>query len=53
MYEPTSDNRIFAKNMFDMFQALTQEGFTEGQAIAIIGQTFAAVISVYKDNGNE
>ena len=36
--EPSSDLRTFAANMRQMFVALTAEGFTEQQALSIIGE---------------
>lgn len=35
-FEPSADARVLAKNLFDMFMAMTQEGFTEDQALSII-----------------
>jgi hypothetical protein len=40
--EPNADIRVFAKTMQQMFVALVQEGFTERQALIIIGQILAA-----------
>lgn len=40
-YEPTADMRMLARQLKDMFQALTAEGFTERQALAIIGEVIA------------
>lgn len=47
--EPSADARIFAKACDQAFVALTLEGFTERQALAIIGQMIAAANS----GGNE
>lgn len=35
-YEPSADSRMLARNLFDMFMALTMEGFTEDQALQLI-----------------
>ena len=40
--EPTADAREFAKTCFQFFTALGLEGFTEQQALIIIGQMIAA-----------
>lgn len=40
--EPTADAREFAKACHQIFVALTLEGFTEQQALIIIGQMIAA-----------
>jgi hypothetical protein len=40
--EPSSDARTFARNMHGLYIALTLEGFTENQAMQIIGTTIAA-----------
>lgn len=40
--EPNADARQFAAAMWQMFVALTKEGFTERQALVIIGQMLAA-----------
>ena len=42
--EPTADNRQFARMMRDMFVALVLEGFTNGEALVIIGQAMTAAI---------
>jgi hypothetical protein len=34
--------RVLARNLRDMFQALVAEGFTERQAVAVIGEVIAA-----------
>lgn len=39
--EPNADFRIAARTMFEMFTALVDEGFTEGQALVIVGQMIA------------
>lgn len=40
--EPSADAREFAAATFQIYMALTLEGFTEQQALAIIGQMLAA-----------
>ncbi len=40
--EPSADARQFAAGMLDMFVALQAVGFTEKQALAIIGHVIAA-----------
>lgn len=40
--EPSADARMFARNMHGLYIALTLEGFTEAQALQIIGMTIAA-----------
>jgi hypothetical protein len=40
--EPTADARTFAATCFQFYTALTMEGFTEQQALIIIGQMIAA-----------
>lgn len=40
--EPNAELRSLAKFQFQMFVALRQEGFTEQQALTIIGQYIAA-----------
>lgn len=40
--EPSADAREFAKACHQIFVALTLEGFTEQQALAVIGQMIAA-----------
>lgn len=44
MIEPTADMRVFAASMMQMYQALIQAGFSESQAMGIIGTTLAASI---------
>lgn len=39
--EPSADDRRAAKAMFGMYTALTDEGFTNEQALVIIGQLLA------------
>lgn len=40
--EPAADKRQAAYELRQMYLALTQEGFTEREALAIIGQILAA-----------
>ena len=40
--EPAADIRTFASTMHQMYVALTSEGFTEQQAVTILGQMLAA-----------
>jgi hypothetical protein len=40
--EPAADIRVFANFMHQTFIALIAEGFTEQQALVIIGQMMAA-----------
>lgn len=40
--EPAADLRAAAKAYFGIFVALTQEGFTEPQALIIIGEIIRA-----------
>jgi hypothetical protein len=40
--EPNAELRTLANTLHQMFVALTQEGFTEQQALVIIGQILAA-----------
>jgi len=36
--EPSADIRMFASGMWQMYVALTLEGFSEQQALVVIGQ---------------
>ncbi len=36
--EPSADIRMFASRMWQMYVALTLEGFSEQQALVVIGQ---------------
>ena len=40
--EPSSDARTFAGAVRQMFVALTDEGFTEAQALSLVGTILAA-----------
>lgn len=48
--EPNADLRQLASTFWQMFVALTMEGFTEKQALAIIGQVIAAGYSGNKED---
>lgn len=43
--EPSADQRSAAKNLHEMFVALTNEGFTETQALTILGYVLHAGLS--------
>lgn len=43
--EPSAALRTFAKTNYEMFVALTLEGFTEKQALVIIGQFMSAAMN--------
>ena len=51
--EPSAEWRVFASNMRQMFVALMKEGFTERQALAIIGQGLAAAASQMSNDDDE
>lgn len=40
--EPSADMRALASTLWQMFVALTAEGFTEQQALVILGNVIAA-----------
>lgn len=40
--EPSADARVFAKFCYEMFVALTLEGFSTGEALTIISKMIAA-----------
>lgn len=40
--EPSADLRALASTLWQMFVALTSEGFTERQALVVIGQVLSA-----------
>ncbi len=40
--EPSADLRQFASVMWQMYTALTLEGFTEAQALVVIGRVLAS-----------
>lgn len=50
--EPTADQRQFAGAMYGLFSALVLEGFTEVQALQIIGNALTASIQKPKDDGS-
>lgn len=41
--EPSADARALARAVFDQYLALTQEGFSEGQALRIVGEMIRGV----------
>lgn len=41
-FEPAAEMRAFAATLRQMFEALRQEGFTEQQALTIVGQVIAS-----------
>lgn len=43
--EASADLRVFAKQAREMFLALVDEGFSEQQALVIIGQMMGAAIA--------
>ncbi|WP_280245545.1 hypothetical protein [Nocardia abscessus] len=43
-YEPTAASRTAARGLRDMHLALVKEGFTEGQALQILGAAVSASI---------
>lgn len=43
--EPSADTREAAHGVREMFVALVMEGFTENQALIIVGQILAAAIT--------
>lgn len=43
-YEPSADARIFARQIRDWFLGLVGEGFTEAQALTILGTMLGAQI---------
>lgn len=48
--EPNATARVAARQMWDMFQALCEEGFSEDQALHIISLVIAGA---YKDKDNQ
>jgi hypothetical protein len=40
-FEPPAETRVFAKMLRDMYVALQKEGFTQNEALRIIGQVIA------------
>jgi hypothetical protein len=42
--EPSADQRAAARNLFALHTALTDQGFTEAQSLAILGQTILAAM---------
>lgn len=51
--EPSADMREFAHIMHQMFVALCAEGFTEQQAMGVLGQTIAANMATNRDNDQD
>ncbi len=43
--EPTADARQSARGCRDMFSALVNEGFTENQALLLVGSALAAAVA--------
>lgn len=48
-YEPSATSRALAKELWDMHQALVQAGFSEAQALHIIGAAVAAAAASGRD----
>lgn len=48
--EPSADLRQTANHLRQTFVALVQEGFTEQQALVIIGQILSAAIALRRDD---
>jgi hypothetical protein len=44
-YEPSAGMRQFATQMQDMFQALVQAGFSESQALTMLGQVIRGMVA--------
>lgn len=44
-FEPTAEARVMAKQLFNLYMALTLEGFSEEQALSIISTT---IYSMYQ-----
>ena len=42
--EPSAASRLMARGLRDIYVALLAEGFTEKQAIGLLGQTIAASV---------
>jgi hypothetical protein len=40
--EPSADLRAAASGLFELYVALTDQGFTEQQALVVLGQVIAA-----------
>jgi len=51
--EPSAETRTNAHAVRETFLALTYEGFTESQALNIVGQMLAAVIIVSAGEGGD
>ena len=44
--EPSADQRMAAAQLYGMFLALQAEGFSEQQALVILGQVLAAAANI-------
>ena len=42
--EPSADLRLMASTLWQMYVALTKEGFSEKQALTIIGEIIASMM---------
>ena len=51
MKEPRADQRAGAGEMFGMFNALMLEGFTEAQALHLVGVALATAIGQVRGDG--
>jgi hypothetical protein len=51
--EPSADIRTLASVLRQTYLALIAEGFSEAEAMAIIGQTLAAGASAYMQHGGD
>jgi hypothetical protein len=49
--EPSAEHRVFAKMVRQMFLALVAEGFTEQQALVIVGQVMALAVKAGESGG--
>lgn len=49
--EPSADMRNSAKTQFELFNALCLEGFTEAQALQLLGAMLAAVVTQRREEG--
>jgi len=43
-YEPSADNRAFARMSYDLYMAMIQEGFSETQALGMLAQIVSITI---------
>lgn len=51
--EPNANARANTKACYDMFNALMLEGFTEPQALQLLGQMMAAMVTATVFKGDE